>query len=99
MQDNRLSRPHVPPAPLPATVATTIETVTIAMAIDEKVIRRMRHPTTMRPVILGWIEQKYWYVPGASKRWENCYSVRMLHFGRKPLPWSWQLPQTNGDNA
>ena len=45
------------------------------MAIDEKVIRRMRHPTTMRPVILGWIAQKYSYAPGASKRWENCSSV------------------------
>ena len=45
------------------------------MAIGENMIRRMCHPTTMRPVILGWIEQKYLYVPGASKRWENCSSV------------------------
>jgi hypothetical protein len=29
----------------------------------------------MRPVILGWIEQKYGYVPGASKRREKLFAV------------------------
>src|SRR6188474_2185456 len=45
------------------------------MAIGENMIRGTCHETTMRPVILGWIEQKYSYAPGASKRRENCSSV------------------------
>src|SRR4029453_11069200 len=53
----------------------TKETATSAMTMPKKVIRRMRHPTTMRPVIFGWIEQKYLYAPGVWNRWENCSSV------------------------
>src|SRR3954469_1391094 len=36
---------------------------------------RIAHSTTIWPVIFGWIEQKYLYVPGLSKRCENCWSV------------------------
>src|SRR5215204_243179 len=39
------------------------------------VVRGRTHPTTMRPVIFGCSEQKYWYAPGASNRCENCPSV------------------------
>jgi hypothetical protein len=35
------------------------QTATNATIAVETMIRRMRHPTTMRPVIFGWIEQKY----------------------------------------
>jgi len=51
------------------------ETATGAITTAKKMNRRMRHPTTMRPVIFGWIEQKYLYAPGVSNRWENCSSV------------------------
>ena len=51
------------------------ETAAGGITTAKQMNRRMRHPTTMRPVIFGWIEQKYLYAPGVSNRWENCSSV------------------------